>query len=264
MLIDHARRVRSNKRGGGKIDASAFEADGGAWQFDERVLAVDQALIRLEALDSRAAKVIEMRFFGGLTETEAAAALGISVATLDDDMEDSDRFRGLTGGVYVETIEADAPAYKSDLRPNDVITQVDGVPVLTTNDLQREVLRKKVGQSVDLSVWRAGKMMDIAIVTDELPADMAKVAENHTRAITAIYEMYGLELAPPAPEVERIDLDVFDVAYHIIGGGEEGDKTAVHTKEEADHSLQYMVAVALLDGQVLPAQYEPDRIGRAE
>ncbi|MGH7572850.1 MAG: MmgE/PrpD family protein, partial [Gemmatimonadota bacterium] len=40
------------------------------------------------------------------------------------------------------------------------------------------------------------------------------------------------------------------------------DKTVVRTKEEADHSLHYMVAVALLDGQVLPAQYEPERIVR--
>jgi len=63
-----------------------------------------------------------------------------------------------------------------------------------------------------------------------------------------------------AEDVKTIDIDIFDVAYHIIGGGEEGDKTIVSTKEEADHSLQYMVSAALLDGQVLPAQYEQDRI----
>jgi 2-methylcitrate dehydratase len=63
-----------------------------------------------------------------------------------------------------------------------------------------------------------------------------------------------------AEEIERIEIDIFDVAYHIIGGGEEGDKTRVRTKEEADHSLHYMVAVALLDGQVMPEQYQADRI----
>lgn len=61
-------------------------------------------------------------------------------------------------------------------------------------------------------------------------------------------------------DVERIDIETFDVAYNIIGGGEEGDKTIVRTKEQADHSLQYMVAVAVLDGQVTPEQYQPDRI----
>ena len=87
VLIDHARRIRSKKRGGGNIVASLFEADGAAWQSDERVLAVDQALVRLEALDSRAAKAIELRFFGGLTEAEAAEALDISVTTLRRDWD---------------------------------------------------------------------------------------------------------------------------------------------------------------------------------
>jgi 2-methylcitrate dehydratase len=61
-------------------------------------------------------------------------------------------------------------------------------------------------------------------------------------------------------DVDRIDLEVFDVAYHIIGGGQEGEKTLVRTKEEADHSLPYLLAVAALDGQVLPAQYAAARI----
>ncbi|MEM9707934.1 MAG: MmgE/PrpD family protein [Pseudomonadota bacterium] len=63
-------------------------------------------------------------------------------------------------------------------------------------------------------------------------------------------------------QIDRIGIDIFDVAFHIIGGGEEGDKTIIRTKEEADHSLQYMVGVALIDGNVLPAQYEGDRVTR--
>jgi 2-methylcitrate dehydratase len=65
-------------------------------------------------------------------------------------------------------------------------------------------------------------------------------------------------------DIEHVDIDTFDVAYHIIGGGEEGDKTFVSTKEEADHSLPYLVSVALLDGQVMPEQYEPHRITRSD
>jgi 2-methylcitrate dehydratase len=67
-----------------------------------------------------------------------------------------------------------------------------------------------------------------------------------------------------AAEIRRVEVDVFDVAYHIIGGGEEGDKHLVETREEADHSLPYMVAVALLDGSVGPEQYAPERIRRAD
>ncbi|MBK0420620.1 MmgE/PrpD family protein [Leucobacter sp. CSA2] len=60
--------------------------------------------------------------------------------------------------------------------------------------------------------------------------------------------------------IEKIRLHTFDVAYSIIGGGEEGDKRLVRTKEEADHSLPWMLAVVLLDGVLTPAQYEPERI----
>ena len=63
-----------------------------------------------------------------------------------------------------------------------------------------------------------------------------------------------------ASEIEHIEVETFDVAYNIIGGGEEGDKTSVATKEEADHSLPYVVSVALLDGQVMPEQYAAERI----
>lgn len=68
-----------------------------------------------------------------------------------------------------------------------------------------------------------------------------------------------------AAEVERIEIEVFDVAFNIIGGGEEGDKTnSIVTKEQADHSLPYLIAAAILDGDVMPAQYEPARIQRED
>lgn len=65
-------------------------------------------------------------------------------------------------------------------------------------------------------------------------------------------------------EIRAVRVKTFQVAYDIIGGGEEGDKRSIRTKEEADHSLPYMIAVALLDGQVLPAQYAPERINRPD
>ncbi len=63
-----------------------------------------------------------------------------------------------------------------------------------------------------------------------------------------------------AAHIQRIEIEIFDVAYNIIGGGEEGEKVTVRTKEEADHSLPYIVSAALLDDQVMPAQYLPERI----
>ena len=65
-------------------------------------------------------------------------------------------------------------------------------------------------------------------------------------------------------DIKQVNVETFDVAYNIIGGGEEGDKKIVTTKEEADHSLPYILAVAILDGQVMPEQYKPERIHRSD
>jgi len=85
-------------------------------------------------------------------------------------------------------------------------------------------------------------------------------AEIHSQSaiegVLHLKQEHGLK----ADEVERIELEIFDVAYNIIGGGEEGDKILVRTKEEADHSLPYLLAVAVLDNQVMPEQYRPVRI----
>ena len=89
-------------------------------------------------------------------------------------------------------------------------------------------------------------------------------AEFHSQsALEGVLELRAAHHLRP-DEIERVVIDIFDVAYNIIGGGEEGDKQRVRTKEEADHSLPYMVAVALLDGDVTPAQYTSERIIRED
>jgi 2-methylcitrate dehydratase len=89
-------------------------------------------------------------------------------------------------------------------------------------------------------------------------------AEIHSQsALEAILELREAHGLNPR-DVERVDLDTFQVAYDIIGGGEEGAKKEIRTKEQADHSLPYLLAVALLDGQVMPEQFAPDRIVRPD
>src|SRR5271169_1137060 len=64
--------------------------------------------------------------------------------------------------------------------------------------------------------------------------------------------------------VVAIEADVTRITYDFAGGGLYGVDKAILTKEQADHSLPYLLAVALLDGDVMPAQFEPDRIARAD
>lgn len=85
VLVDHARRTRAGKRGGTAIKLSLDEVNGLSEKRDDDIIAVHDALSRLEKLDPKAARVVELRFFGGLTEKEAAEVLGVSVATLKRD-----------------------------------------------------------------------------------------------------------------------------------------------------------------------------------
>jgi 2-methylcitrate dehydratase len=64
--------------------------------------------------------------------------------------------------------------------------------------------------------------------------------------------------------IREVRLKTFAVAHQIIGGGIEGDKRIVRTKEEADHSLPYLLAIALIDGEVQPEQFSKERIGAAD
>lgn len=89
-------------------------------------------------------------------------------------------------------------------------------------------------------------------------------AEIHSQSVLEAVLQLRMREHLGAAEIEWVEIDVFDVAYRIIGGGEEGDKTVVRTKEDADHSLPYLVAVALLDGEVMPDQYQSTRIQRAD
>jgi RNA polymerase sigma-70 factor (ECF subfamily) len=87
ILVDHARQRQSEKRGGGLQATTLAEGSAIARPFEENLLDLHAALDGLATLDPRAARVIELRFFGGLTEKEAAEVLEISVATLKRDWE---------------------------------------------------------------------------------------------------------------------------------------------------------------------------------
>jgi RNA polymerase sigma factor (TIGR02999 family) len=82
ILVDHARTTKRSKRGGGAPKVALDDVDIAAGTPDLDFEALDQALTMLAALDQRQAQVVELRFFGGLTNEETGQALGISVATV--------------------------------------------------------------------------------------------------------------------------------------------------------------------------------------
>ena len=82
----------------------------------------------------------------------------------------------------------------------------------------------------------------------------------HTQsAVHCMVELVGQNKIDP-DKVASIEADVFQLAYDFAGGGLYGVDKVIRIKEQADHSLPYLLAVALLDGNVMPAQFNPERI----
>ena len=86
VLVDHARTRKRAKRGGGQIAITLSEVAAITPGDADRLLDIDTALERLRALDERKHQVLEMSVFGGMTHTEIAAVLEISVPTVERDM----------------------------------------------------------------------------------------------------------------------------------------------------------------------------------
>jgi RNA polymerase sigma factor (TIGR02999 family) len=82
VLVDFARSRQYQKRGGGLMKVSLDEAHGVSTERGQDLVALDEALTTLSAIDERKARVIEMRFFGGLTVEETAAVLDVSRETV--------------------------------------------------------------------------------------------------------------------------------------------------------------------------------------
>jgi len=85
VIVDFARRVNRRKRGGGQAHFPLPEEPGGVSADAEMVLAIDEALEHLERFDPRLTRLVELRFFAGLSEQETAEALHVSLRTAQRD-----------------------------------------------------------------------------------------------------------------------------------------------------------------------------------
>src|SRR5205823_1430125 len=166
--------------------------------------------------------------------------LGIRIETLGDDPSIRDMVKDVDKGVVVRTIEADAPASKSELRPFDVITNVDGASVSSDSQLQHEVLKKKIGQNVELTVWRKGRTLKIPIKTGELPSEISRASNEPVQPGQPKPEdagKFGLQVQDLTKEMaERLHLDVAqgvivtDVADNSIAAAQDIQREDIITE----------------------------------
>jgi RNA polymerase sigma factor (TIGR02999 family) len=82
ILVDHARRQRRGKRSGAAVKVTLDEGVGRVEPPDCELLLLDQALTELTAIDPRQGRLVELRYFGGLTEDEIAEVLAVSRSTV--------------------------------------------------------------------------------------------------------------------------------------------------------------------------------------
>jgi RNA polymerase sigma-70 factor, ECF subfamily len=87
ILVDHARKRNAAKRGGNEqlVSLNDLEVAGPGMQSPEDLIALDEALLKLEGIDPQQCNIVELRFFGGLTEEEISHLLGVSVRTVKRD-----------------------------------------------------------------------------------------------------------------------------------------------------------------------------------
>ncbi|MDB6123435.1 MAG: 2-alkenal reductase [Pedosphaera sp.] len=116
------------------------------------------------------------------------AWLGISIRSLREYPEYRDLVKGVQDGVVIVEIVPNGPASKSDLRPADVVTEIDGKKVLTSQQLKDEIRTKKIDQSVALDVVRQGKHIKVNVKpgewVDKSTATHAKAATSHDTGST--------------------------------------------------------------------------------
>jgi serine protease Do len=120
------------------------------------------------------------------------AFLGVEIKPLKGDNDYRDLITGINDGVVIVKIPPYGPAAKSDLKPGDVITAVEGVTVSTAQQLKNEIRGKKIGVPVTLDVHRFGKNIKVKVKPEAWPDEMEQLAVKRSPAADDKTGSFGL------------------------------------------------------------------------
>jgi serine protease Do len=101
-------------------------------------------------------------------------------------------------GALISQVYSGSPAEKADLRPGDVVIEVDGVKVINSQDVVREVLKKQVGQKVNFVIFREGKRTEVSLTTAQMPE---KIGERGP--VKPAREWFGLRVSNVTPDIAK-------------------------------------------------------------
>ena len=120
------------------------------------------------------------------------AYLGVQISPLKGENEYRDMITGVKDGVVIVAIPPDGPAAKSDLKPGDVITSVEGRPVATAQQLKNEIRGKKIGVPVTLEVHRFGENIKVKVKPEAWPERIGQVASRRSDTPEETAGSFGL------------------------------------------------------------------------
>ncbi len=101
-------------------------------------------------------------------------------------------------GALISQIFPESPAEKAGLKVGDIILELDGKKIKNSQDVVREVLKRQVGQQIQLAVMREGKRIEVPVTTAQMPADLTE-----RKGAQPPREWFGLKVAPVTPDVAK-------------------------------------------------------------
>jgi Do/DeqQ family serine protease len=125
--------------------------------------------------------------------------IGVSVQTVTPDLADSLRLEKI-GGALVSDVRNGSPADKAGIRRGDVVTAIDGTPVVDSNALRNQVAQMQPGSEARLKVIRDGREQTVTVTLGELPAAAAQAGRDAGEGNTG---GAGLSVQPVSPDVAR-------------------------------------------------------------
>ncbi len=151
------------------------------------------------------------------------AWLGIGILALRDQPELRQLIKGVEEGVVVSAILPQGPASKSDLKPSDIITGVDGKTVGTPNELRAAVRRKQIGAPVTLDVFRKDKTIQVKVTPGEWVQPVTAIAKTSEPSAKSQPASLGVTVQDLSRDLaKRFGLDASKTEGVLVAGVEKG------------------------------------------
>jgi serine protease Do len=124
--------------------------------------------------------------------------VGIGLQDLTEDLMKSFKVKGKEGALISQVFDR-SPAEKAGFKVGDIVTDIDGVAIKSSQDVVREVLKKNVGQKIRFTVLREGKQVQLSVTAAEMPAERTegKASPRESK------EWLGLHVAPLSPDTAK-------------------------------------------------------------